>query len=107
MKKLLLIAALFIGAALCHADNISIPSPELQTRLAAIGITFVPRTLKETPGYWHFSVAFGEDAYVPEGSTYEQIQALFLAKAKALMTATPTPNPYQETHPSPWKYPTP
>ena len=102
MKKLVLIAALL---AACHTETI--PSAELQKRLAEedefhtgipLGIVYVPRTPKDLPGYWHFeyggAAQVSVDVYVTEGSTFEQIKGVFLAKAKAkYITPPPTTTP--------------
>jgi hypothetical protein len=63
----------------------SIPSAELQTRLAdELHLEFIPRnSQREAPGYWHFWANEGSrglDVYVPEGSTFDQIKALAIAK---------------------------
>ena len=75
----------------------SIPSVELQTRLAKeSGLKFLPRdTQRETDGYWHFgaNTTFRLDLYVPEGSTFDQIRNLAIAQYQIENRPTPAPTP--------------
>jgi hypothetical protein len=66
----------------------SVPSPELQTRLATqLGLQFQPRDpRREASGYWHFWGFYGTygteelTVDVPAGSSFDQIKDLATAK---------------------------
>jgi hypothetical protein len=74
-----ILSLLIFTAGYSRADNI--PSAELQTRIISeLGLEYEPRNpQREAPGYWHF-YGNGLSVYVPEGSSFDQIKTLAIAK---------------------------
>jgi len=98
MKPIAPLLCLFLLLAdYSRAD--SIPSTELQTRLAnELHLLFEPRNpQREAPGYWHFWTDLGNGktltVYVPEGATFDQIKTLAIAMYQLENPQTPTPTP--------------
>lgn len=93
LKTTVPLLSLLLLLAGCSPSD-SIPSPELQTRLATeTGLVFLPRNpQREAAGYWHFwaHIGTGLDVYVPEGASFDQIKTLSLAKYRI---EHPTPAP--------------
>jgi hypothetical protein len=95
MKTIAALLCLFLLLAEdSRAD--STPSAELQIRcLKELDLTFMPRNpQREGSGYWHFWTNEGSrglDVYVPEGSTFDQIKTLAIAKYRLEHPSTPSP----------------
>jgi hypothetical protein len=92
IKGIVLSRLFLLFAACSRTDNI--PSAELQAQVAnELGLAFEPRnTQREAPGYWHFW-ATSLTVDVPEGSTFDQIKTLAVAKYRLQHPPTPKPTP--------------
>jgi hypothetical protein len=90
-----LLCLLFCTAGYSRADNI--PSAELQTRVInELSMEYVPRDPRtQTPGYWHFETNGTPffSVYVPEGSSFDQIKTLAIAKYRLEHPNTQTSAP--------------
>jgi len=88
-----ILCLLFFTAGYSRADNI--PGAELQTRIInELSMEYIPRDQRtEATGYWHFETIEPTffSIYVPEGSSFDQIKTLAIAKYRLEHPNTQTP----------------